>query len=525
MLHGWLLDGSGSNIYVKDMSYSLANQGHKVHIFCQDPHPEKFSNEPFTVDIPPISPSLMPVFVGDTAYEGFEKVQPFHEIAGSERLELYLKEFTAGAMELCKKYQIDLIHANHIYPMPEIARRIKESLNIPFVIFIHGSAIEYAIKKSNKLAKVASTAVNAADALIVGNQAVSERVFRLFPHETEEWKKKHHIVPVGVNTSLFEPIDPANRNKSIEKFVSLEFIAGGKTKEITNELTQKTFNDDASLIKAVEENHKSYNTRIPDQDLPEKLKGIDWNKTKTLVYIGKLITGKGIHDLMMALPTILDSHPNTQLLIVGDGPYRETLELMLKAISTGDKGLLERIIRLGYGLDNQVTSPLPNPTAYLKNFGIDKFLKLGRKTNPIEHVIFGGYLKHKYFQYLLPYCDFGIFPSEVAEAYGMVLFESLSAGVLPMGTHYDGMGEGLEHIGKGLGPELAPLICIPTDHDLKIPTIAENTVKLLHMPVTWRTKCRKIALNYSWESLAKRISKVYSGCLEASLAKKGLKLS
>jgi len=40
--HGWLLEGSGSNVYTARLAEVLASQGHDVLLLCQEGHPERY---------------------------------------------------------------------------------------------------------------------------------------------------------------------------------------------------------------------------------------------------------------------------------------------------------------------------------------------------------------------------------------------------------------------------------------------------------------------------------------------------
>src|ERR1041384_790210 len=42
LLHGYLLEGSGSNLWTRAVLRSLCRAGHTVHLVCQDPHPERY---------------------------------------------------------------------------------------------------------------------------------------------------------------------------------------------------------------------------------------------------------------------------------------------------------------------------------------------------------------------------------------------------------------------------------------------------------------------------------------------------
>src|SRR5215211_2957879 len=42
MTHGYSLSGTGSNIYVQSLCRALVNEGHDVHLLCQEPDPLAF---------------------------------------------------------------------------------------------------------------------------------------------------------------------------------------------------------------------------------------------------------------------------------------------------------------------------------------------------------------------------------------------------------------------------------------------------------------------------------------------------
>ena len=42
LLHGYLLDGSGSNLWTRSVVRALVREGTTVHLVCQEPHPEKY---------------------------------------------------------------------------------------------------------------------------------------------------------------------------------------------------------------------------------------------------------------------------------------------------------------------------------------------------------------------------------------------------------------------------------------------------------------------------------------------------
>ena len=75
IFHGYLLRGTGSNIYNANLVRTLAALGHEVHLLCQDRDYEP--PEGVTVHIPDIG-RVLPVYVADE-YEGFD-AKPFQEL-------------------------------------------------------------------------------------------------------------------------------------------------------------------------------------------------------------------------------------------------------------------------------------------------------------------------------------------------------------------------------------------------------------------------------------------------------------
>jgi len=68
--HGYLLGGTGSNVYTRALAREWSRAGHEVVVVCQEPHPERYdlgTAEVFRSNVG----GLLPVFVL-YRYEGFE---------------------------------------------------------------------------------------------------------------------------------------------------------------------------------------------------------------------------------------------------------------------------------------------------------------------------------------------------------------------------------------------------------------------------------------------------------------------
>ena len=90
--HGYLLEGTGSNIYTRAVAREWGRAGHDVVVFCQDPAPERFDLAGAEVVRPELDTRL-PTFVIDR-YEGLEPVL-LQDMPGDER-ERYVRAECCG---------------------------------------------------------------------------------------------------------------------------------------------------------------------------------------------------------------------------------------------------------------------------------------------------------------------------------------------------------------------------------------------------------------------------------------------
>ena len=48
--------------------------------------------------------------------------------------------------------------------------------------------------------------------------------------------------------------------------------------------------------------------------------------------MGRLIASKGLQSIVAALPSIIEKAANSRLVVVGHGPQREVLEVLIQAL-------------------------------------------------------------------------------------------------------------------------------------------------------------------------------------------------
>ncbi len=117
LFHGYMLRGTGSNIYNVNLARALARLGHEVHLLCQDREVEIEGVEIHNPDIH----GLLPVYVKDP-YEGFE-VKAFPELTEAE-LDRYIDANVGAVRAVAESVGgFDAALANHLVMGPAILAR------------------------------------------------------------------------------------------------------------------------------------------------------------------------------------------------------------------------------------------------------------------------------------------------------------------------------------------------------------------------------------------------------------------
>ena len=157
VFHGYLLRGTGSNVYNANLAPALARLGHDVHLLCQEraaaeldwvhsigrwedgelrvePLREPQGEGRISVYVPDIG-GLLPVYVHDE-YEGFE-VKAFADLDEAE-LDRYLDANVAAVRDVIETAgPPDAALANHLVMGPAILARS----GLRFAAKVHGSAL------------------------------------------------------------------------------------------------------------------------------------------------------------------------------------------------------------------------------------------------------------------------------------------------------------------------------------------------------------------------------------------------
>ena len=253
--HGYLLCGTGSNVYTRSLAREWSRAGHDVVVFSQDRHPEQYDLGGARHVRPEIGP-ILPTFVLDR-YEGVE-ARLLPELTSEER-ERFVE---ANAAAVRAELPADLVFANHVL----LGGPVAAATGAPYAVKAHGSELEYAIRGNADLAAWARESLAGATAVFVGSEHIRRVLEEVVGHVEHV-----HEVPPGVDVDAFRP-EPRH--------------------EALADLLDESRRDPP--------NPGNANERLPDEGNAERLAAFLEGDEPTIVYFGKLLYNKGVHLLLEA---------------------------------------------------------------------------------------------------------------------------------------------------------------------------------------------------------------------------------
>ncbi len=455
LFHGYMLRGTGSNIYTANLARALAGLGHEVHLLCQD---RQVEIEGVEIHNPEIH-GLLPVYVKDP-YEGFE-VKAYPEMTDAE-LDRYIDANVAAVRELADRTGgFDAALGGHLVMGPAILARAEVG---PFAAKIHGSALEYTVKPHPRFLPYAEEGMNAASAVLVGSRHTAESLWGALP-AVEGLREKTRLGPPGVDTERFQPRVLSRGEGGLR--------AG------------------------------SSSTPLPPRHPRE------------IVFVGKLIVSKGVDLLIAAWPIVRRAHPDVKLRIAGYGEYEQGLRRLLAALDGGDLADARGVARLGWGLEGGEEAPLPVLSAFLAD-PPDGYVEAAKGI--AGSVEFIGRLEHDEVAELLPDAEALVMPSTFPEAFGMVAAEAAACGVLPVSAGHSGMLEVSRQLAAALPPAVADLVSFPVEEGA-VEAIAARLNGWLELSQAERAEAAGALVDtarrlWSWEGVARGVIAASRGDLD-----------
>ena len=277
--HGYLLGGTGSNVYTRALARAWSRAGHEVVVVCQERNPGAYDLGGARVVRPELPDNLLPTFILDR-YEGLEP-RLLQSMTPYER-ERYVE---ANAAAVRAELPADLVFANHVL----LGGPVAAAAGAPYAVKAHGSELEYSMRGNDQLAAWGRESLARARATFVGSEHISGVLEEIVGHVD-----RVHEVPPGVDVEDFKP-EP--RAEALER------------------LLDEARRDPPNPGNAEE--------RLPDEGNAERLAAWFESEEPTVLYFGKLLYNKGIHVLFEALR---ETSREQRAIVVGFGDYRTELE-------------------------------------------------------------------------------------------------------------------------------------------------------------------------------------------------------
>jgi len=500
VFHGYLLRGTGSNVYNASLAQALARSGHEVHLLCQDrgagalpwvdrvgtwrggklrvqPEPAEAGGG-VTVYVPDIG-GLLPVYVFDH-YEGFT-VKTFADLTDDE-LDSYLGSNVAAVRDVVAAAGgVDAALANHLVMGPAILARA----GVRFAAKIHGSALEFTVRANpERFLPYAREGVGAAAAILVGSRHTAESLWEML--EDPELRDRTRLGPPGVDTELFFPREPKDAVAELR----------GLATEISRAAGSEEWGEDAARATAALE-------RWATADGPR------------VVFVGKLIGSKGLDLLLAAWPLVVRAHSGARLLVVAFGEGQEVIESLQQALDAGDPAAAREVAARGMVTAGAESIPLRMLESFLASPPDGYAEAAGHATGSVA---FAGRLEHDDVARVLPAADALVFPSTFPEAFGMVAAEAAACGVLPVSADHSGAREVSRELAPALPPEARELLSFPIG-DGAVEAIADRLDRWLALDPAVRERAeealsRRVRELWSWESVASGVVAASAGRLD-----------
>ena len=512
MTHGYMLTGTGSNVYVQNLCRALVREGHEVHLLCQERHPltQDFVDEharvgggvieelgaqetPYPGRCKVYNPEigdLLPVYVYDD-YEGW-RVKTFLDLT-DEELENYLRRNEEAVRTVLEESGAGAVLTNHSVPGPLISRRALAGTGIPYASIVHGSCLQYVARRSEGYMEITGEGLEGATRIVALSSHSAGTISEDFP----EMAGKTLSLPGGVDTELFRP-DALDRGV----IGSLNGGPGrGPKQRAALEEALERGGDAGDLAASLREIAASYDARSHDADAGDRLRVFLDRDGPIVVYVGKLIHSKGVHSLISAFARVREE-TNARLLVIGFGTFREGLEALTRSLSAGDETTLERLAESGRILEG-------GPAGPLEHFELSEEL-LRDAVGVEDDVLFTGPVYHEGLAKILPTADAAVVPSIFPETFGLVAAEFAASGVVPFVADHSGLREAGEIVGRSL----------PFDLRVGMEGLEENLSlalsEYLALPEEERRRCGEVVRrngveSLSWGTLAQKLLDLVEG--------------
>jgi len=498
VFHGYLLRGTGSNVYNASLCAALARSGHSVDLLSQERRPHELDfvdavgtweagrarvevlREPVRVTVwrPDIG-DLLPVYVLDR-YEGMQ-ARTFLECSDDE-IEAYVAANVAAIRDVSARAAPDVALANHLVMGPAIVSRALGG-EVPYAVKVHGSALEYVVKRDpERFLPYAREGLARARTVLVGSRHTAESLWAAMGDP--ELPARTRLGPPGVDVQEFRPMPDAP----------------ARVAALADELEHQPPSVAESAFSRDPRHAAAALRRLRPED-------------RHVVFVGKLIVSKGVDVLAAAWPLVLQRVPDARLVVVGFGAYRDGLERLLAALAAGDLDAVRELAEEGRAAEGGPRAPLRHLLAFLETID-DAYLECARALP--ERVVLTGRLEHAELAPLLAFTEAQVVPSTFPEAFGMVAAEAAACGALPVSSDHSGLAEVTRTLAAAVPAQARPWLSF-ANGDVR--GLADRLVAWLQAPEDLREATRAALVQvarerYSWDGVARNVIAAAQGRLD-----------
>jgi glycosyltransferase involved in cell wall biosynthesis len=423
VVHGYFLHDSGSGVYVRELAQELVRLGHDVSLVCQERSPELYDfidsyqelDETNGVLRPPVElrPRRHPgscrlvrphlggrllVYV-DGPFPGFEPggIRPLQE-APTGWIEEYAAANARALRTVFAARPPDVVLAHHAVMQPYVAREALRGSATPYSVTVHGSELNFSIRRDARLVPYARAGLADAAAVVAVSEASAADVVRWSRDQGLEIGAKTVAVSPGVDMSTFVPA--ADKQSALD-----------------------------SLTRELPWTAKSQLS--PADDI--------------LAFAGRVLWTKGIQHAVAALALVARRRPRARLLVAGYGPAREPAEELALLFGRGDLAGARRLAAEHEELrtDDRFGAVVPD------SMGQEVPLRRSEGST----VTFLGHLTSTQLASVFAAADVALAPSVFPEAVGLVTVEALAAGASPVAAYHSGLTSVVDVVARELNDE------------------------------------------------------------------------
>jgi glycosyltransferase involved in cell wall biosynthesis len=515
IVHGYLLGGTGSNVYTAELAGALVDLGAEVHLVCQeraaleldfvdaagdwDSGSLRVHGRPAgarcTVYRPDLG-GLLPVYVADR-YEGVE-ARPFTELDDAT-VEAYVRRNVAAVREVVTRARPDIAFAGHLVMAPAVLARALAGTGVPYGVKVHGSALEYTVaRQPERFVPWAREGLAGAGAIVVGSRHTATRLWAVMGDDGT-LAARTRLGPPGVDVAAFRPREPAEAAADLRALARELGGAGeGRVAPPASSFTRDDRAAGAALAR------------------------LDPRADRLVAFVGKLIVSKGVDLLAAAWPLVVQRVPAARLAVVGFGAYRGAFERLVGALATGDLAAVRALAHEGRAAEGGPKAPLRHLLAFLDALEDDPLGRdhyLAAAASLPGRLVIVGRLDHAELARLLPACEALVVPSTFPEAFGMVAAEAAACGALPVCADHSGLAEVAATLAEAVPEETRPWLRVPVD-DQVVTSLADRVAGWLLTSAPVRARTREALgsaarARYSWEGVAQGVLRAAGGDLGA----------